>query len=831
MAAVTRMVPSKPNRKKDATRYSVSVRRRGQHYGQKASVLLFLTMAVFLSFSLTLGEIEQNIGSDSEKYTSKDETRLDGNVSTRRATATTTTKINIIDPPHNLLELLSSPSSNNKVQNRIWIVLAYRDNCEYSEQLLRKLVNEAIPRIQFKHFDSDDDRKFHPPEMNFVPMSVDDKEVGVELKLQFLNRIGIARLPSIFFLRDEEQKLENNVLLENAFATAEVYRGRSESISDLVDGLYHYLSRLQFRPWSPLKNQEDHSFGDRSSPLSTVRVGSLRELQNIIRNADDFKILQSPPVPLDPDLSAHDEQWIRYLMDDNSGTANCIDTGNLEKQEGTFGEIGDCLQRGSTIQNPYRVIIQCRNFMGEEAPHSILQLYQEYDQAAKILGTRRDVIFSILEPHSDGGSSELAPFCSAPNDDGLVRVWSFYSNESLAEVDFDEGGKNQFAEENLNNSTSMINQLSSLLLPEVLWFDRRMTAPIAFHPRYRRHAVLFVDFHDPTSATESRDAIRLFRQECRQHQTEQQRKTNRSIGKTTASANDDSTFVCLVVPSTEIRVLNTFGIDMWSDLDRQATEKLRTTLCNSHNWKGDDVPDYDFCDNLEGEKDSKLSGGSASEISSVLPAMLFTDRQIDGATRRHYLDPPINSISLSGFINDFINGRIKPEVKSGHIGADYHNATGRTSEFPTNKHFINLLTANSIPLFLESNRDKHVLVELYAPTCGHCKRFNIIWNSLGTLIEFLGWSDKLLLARIDVSSNEIIVPGMATSWLPDLFYFGVGVTENPIHYHKTPFADDAELGSISDPLELLEWWMDEAAGVINEAELLLDLEKVIAGTS
>ena len=104
------------------------------------------------------------------------------------------------------------------------------------------------------------------------------------------------------------------------------------------------------------------------------------------------------------------------------------------------------------------------------------------------------------------------------------------------------------------------------------------------------------------------------------------------------------------------------------------------------------------------------------------------------------------------------------------------------------------------------------------------------WNSLGKLIEFLGWSDQLLLARIDATSNEIIVPGMAATWLPDLFYFGVGVSKNPIHYGETPFADDVELGSISDPLELLEWWMDEAGDVISEAELLHGLKMLTATT-
>ena len=135
-----------------------------------------------------------------------------------------------------------------------------------------------------------------------------------------------------------------------------------------------------------------------------------------------------------------------------------------------------------------------------------------------------------------------------------------------------------------------------------------------------------------------------------------------------------------------------------------------------------------------------------------------------------------------------------------------------------------MLSADSLPLFLEANRDKHVLVELYAPTCGHCKRFNHVWNSLGKLIDFLGWSKKLSVARIDVTSNEVIVPGMAATRLPDLFYFGIGVSENPIQYKDTRFADQVELGSISDPLDLLEWWMDEAGDAINEAELLHGLQ-------
>lgn len=283
-------------------------------------------------------------------------------------------------------------------------------------------------------------------------------------------------------------------------------------------------------------------------------------------------------------------------------------------------------------------------------------------------------------------------------------------------------------------------------------------------------------------------------------------------------------------------MLNSFGIDIWSQLDHEANERIKETLCKSRNLEKSDALDENICDSYDGghQQEAKdfernSSENNPSKFSSVLPTMLITDRQEDGAIHRYYLDPPISSRSISEFFDDLVHGRLKPEIKSGRVNMDSDFTTdGEDNDFAINKHFVHLLTADSIEDFLKANREKHVLVELYAPTCGHCKRFNTIWNSLGSLIEFLGWSDKLLLARIDVTSNEIIVPGMAATWLPDLFYFGVGVSENPIHYGNTPSADDIELGSINDPLDLLEWWMNEARDVIDEAELLHHLENTIA---
>lgn len=584
MVDATRMIPSKRNETKDATK-SMSLcplpssslrRRRRRRLGQKTSMLVFLTMTILLSFFMTLGKSDMGIKDDTKHGDEENDlgsNRKGRTVETGWEQDSVTTKrrrttVNIVDPTQNLPELLSLPRSDES-RDRIWIVLAYRESCELSTELLRKLSHHAIPRIEFNNDNHSDNDNLPRPEMNFVPMPIDDNGIGVDLKEKILHRLGIVRLPSLFFLWDEEQDLEYTSHLENIFATAEVYRGRSESIPDLVNGLYHYLARLQLRLTSPLK-QEEHQLSNLGLPLTAIRVESLGDLRTIIRNTEGTKILQNPLLPLDPDLSEDDDRWIRYLMDDDSITTNSIPDNDVYHFD-INDRNNDHEKHGEETRDPYHVVVQCRNSMGKElrdenhdgvestksqeqrssSEHSTIHLYQEYDQAIKVLGARRDILFSILEPGAkDRKSSQLSPFCNLLSDDGLIRVWDFHSNEPFTEVKLDAS-----FEGHLNNSAVILDRLSSRLRPEVLWFDRRMTAPIAFHPRYRRHAILFVDLHDRTSAAKTRDAIRLFRQECRRLKKEQQLKMNhlnsvinQSVAEMTDGDDVETSFVCLIVP-------------------------------------------------------------------------------------------------------------------------------------------------------------------------------------------------------------------------------------------------------------------------------------------
>ena len=523
---------------------------------------------------------EIHVGLDMEARTDTAEWGQDS-MTTRRHVVT----VNIVNPTPNLPELLSS-SRSTKHPNRIWIVLAYRDSCEQSMDLLRKLKYDAIPKIEF-NYDVENDTSILRPEINFAPMPIDNSGMGVELKENLLNRLRIFRLPSLFFLWDEEQEVESTLRLNNILATAEVYRGRSESIPDLVNGIYHYLARLQLQTPLSSKKQDYHRIKHHDLPLTAVRVDSLQTLRNIVKNSDELKLFQRPLLPLDPDLSEDDDRWIRYLMDDSSGGMKTgldndayhfgMNDRNIDHEkceEESKDEMGSCPHHQSIRGYDYYVVVQCRNKMGQgiidknrderidseaqgsNSQNSTVLLYQEFNQVAKVLGSRRDVLFSVLEPDIEKhNSSQLSPFCEFQSDDGLIQVWDFHSNDSHADIGHDEAKEKAIFGRFFNNSADVPNSLGLRLRPELMWFDRRMTAPIAFHPRYRRHAILFVDLHDRSSAAKTRDAIRSFRNECRQLKREKQtvmELPNSVLNQSVEGMIDDyveaNSFVCLVVP-------------------------------------------------------------------------------------------------------------------------------------------------------------------------------------------------------------------------------------------------------------------------------------------
>jgi len=75
------------------------------------------------------------------------------------------------------------------------------------------------------------------------------------------------------------------------------------------------------------------------------------------------------------------------------------------------------------------------------------------------------------------------------------------------------------------------------------------------------------------------------------------------------------------------------------------------------------------------------------------------------------------------------------------------------------------------------NSNKHVLVEFYAPWCGHCKTLAPIYDETAAA---LAANENVLLVKVDATENEI--PGVSIQGFPTLKFYKKGDKQNPVDY-------------------------------------------------
>jgi len=297
--------------------------------------------------------------------------------------------------------------------------------------------------------------------------------------------------------------------------------------------------------------------------------------------------------------------------------------------------------------------------------------------------------------------------------------------------------------------------------PSVLFYDRFSIGPIAF-PVYRRlHAVLFVQLSKENAT--SRDAIRSFRQVCQQHRM-----------KENAILTD---MVCLVVPETETRILTYFGVDIWTPLD------------------------------------TKLSQGKATPL--LLPVLLITDQRKEETFMRYYLEAgdlleDITS-SVPVFFQDFWMGRLLPDIKSS------------TKAVHINHQGVETITGLSFKKVVMERKSNHTLLYLFAPTCGHCKRFSILWNELAQLIRAVEWNIDVL--RMDVTENEILDSRISIdpAFVPAVYYFPLGSKEKATAFEfEDKFGDT--VGRLHNPFDIIDWMF--SIGNFDEEKMFEKVEKL-----
>merc|ERR1719409_2402425 len=77
--------------------------------------------------------------------------------------------------------------------------------------------------------------------------------------------------------------------------------------------------------------------------------------------------------------------------------------------------------------------------------------------------------------------------------------------------------------------------------------------------------------------------------------------------------------------------------------------------------------------------------------------------------------------------------------------------------------------------------DKDVLLEVYAPWCGHCKKLEPEYTKLAKKVKKEELTDLLTIAKIDGTANDSPVDTIEWSGFPSIFYVKAG-SDQPLTY-------------------------------------------------
>jgi protein disulfide-isomerase A1 len=130
--------------------------------------------------------------------------------------------------------------------------------------------------------------------------------------------------------------------------------------------------------------------------------------------------------------------------------------------------------------------------------------------------------------------------------------------------------------------------------------------------------------------------------------------------------------------------------------------------------------------------------------------------------------------AVQEWVSGVVEGKIEPNVRSQPIPESQSEAV------------YTLVGKSFDEVVLDDTKD--VLVEFYAPWCGHCKTLAPKYEQVAQ--AFADAKDKLVIAKIDSTENDTPNSGVEVQGFPTLYFFPAGSKSKPIAYEGARSVED-----------------------------------------
>lgn len=173
--------------------------------------------------------------------------------------------------------------------------------------------------------------------------------------------------------------------------------------------------------------------------------------------------------------------------------------------------------------------------------------------------------------------------------------------------------------------------------------------------------------------------------------------------------------------------------------------------------------------------DAKSFGAHAGNLN--LPTDKFPSFAIQETVKNQKfpfsIEESITLDTITKFVEDFSAGKIEPSLKSEPVP--------ETQEGPVTV----VVGKNYEEIVLDDTKD--VLIEFYAPWCGHCKALAPKYDELAALYADSEFKDKVVIAKVDATAND--VPDEIRGF-PTIKMYAAGSKGEPVTYSGSRTVED-----------------------------------------